>query len=216
MDHAPRCDRDKFRYISRHPGNCERTDDVRVLLSGVKNGAGYNDTNGIHGSDAVFGGALGLVSLAVDRRPQHATFLSELHAISSSAHIRYPNVTMDSLLAVLLVSPASTELITTEATGGETSWRIFAKTALWQGMNVIVKLKTSSLLTVLAIRTRLADPLVWPGIFVALAWVLPLSWLYHYLTVLPSFRRLSRALDGNAASTQCQLPHSSQAPHSSC
>jgi hypothetical protein len=44
---------DKFRYISWHHGNCERTDDVRVLLSGVKNGAGYDDTNGIHGSDAV-------------------------------------------------------------------------------------------------------------------------------------------------------------------
>lgn len=53
MDHGPRCDVDKFRYISWHHGNCERTDDVRVLLSGVKNGAGYHDTNGIHGSDAV-------------------------------------------------------------------------------------------------------------------------------------------------------------------
>jgi hypothetical protein len=259
MDHAPRCDVDKFRYISWHHGNCERTDDVRVLLSGVKNGAGYDDTNGIHGSDAVsclcfglsrhkasvkrksatdnrfvlgpawhrarprrtplgggaamalaaaiklypvifallwlaagrkqsvvrfaiLGGALGLVSLAVGGWPQHAAFLSELHAISSSAVITFPNVTMDSLLAVLLIDPASTELITTEATGGKTSWRIFAKPALWQGMNVIVQLTTISLLTVFSIRTRLADPLVWPVIFVALAWVLPLSWLYHYLT----------------------------------
>jgi alpha-1,2-mannosyltransferase len=131
---------------------------------------------------AILGGALGLVSLAVGGWPQHAAFLSELHAISSSAVITFPNVTMDSLLAVLLIDPASTELITTEATGGKTSWRIFAKPALWQGMNVIVQLTTISLLTVFSIRTRLADPLVWPVIFVALAWVLPLSWLYHYLT----------------------------------
>jgi hypothetical protein len=118
---------------------------VRVLLSGVKNGAGYDDTNGIHGSDAVSCLCFGL--------SRHKTSVKRKSATDNR----------------FVLGPASTERITTKATGGETSWRIFAKPALWQGMNVIVQLTPISLLTVFAIRNRLADPLVWPASFVALA-----------------------------------------------
>jgi len=130
---------------------------------------------------AVVGCGLGLLSLFVGGWDQHIAFLSEVRAISSSAVITFPNVTMDSLLAVLLIDRASTELITTEITGGESSWRIYAKPVLWQMANTILYITVIAALIVYAIRTKLADPLVWPVIFVALAWVLPLSWLYHYL-----------------------------------
>ncbi len=133
-------------------------------------------------SFAIFGTALGLASLIVAGWPLHAAFLSEVRAISSTALVTFANVTMDTLIAVILIGPEAAEIVTTQITGGETSWLIFTKSALWQGIDLVVQLTTVGLLIVLALKSRLSDPLVWPVIFISLAWVLPLSWLYHYLT----------------------------------
>lgn len=131
---------------------------------------------------AIFGGALGLLSLFAGGWPLHLVFLTETHAISSSVLITFANVTMETIFAAFFVARENTELVTTLATGGETTWRVFAKPPLWQIVSTLIQITTVAALIFYAIRTKLADPLVWPVIFVVLAWVLPLSWIYHYLT----------------------------------
>lgn len=131
---------------------------------------------------AIFGGALGLLSLLVGGWSLHLVFLTETRAIASSVLITFANVTMESIIAAFFVARENTELVSTFATGGETNWRVFAKPPLWQLVSTLIQITTVAALIVYAKRTKLADPLAWPVIFVALAWVLPLSWIYHYLT----------------------------------
>jgi hypothetical protein len=129
----------------------------------------------------IAGGTLGIASLAVGGLDLHIAFLSEVRSISASAILIYPNVTLDSLLGILLIDPGNTETISTAMTGGENAWRVYAKPEIWKVANTVTQIFLLIGLMIYARRTSLTDPLVWPVVIVTLAWFLPLSWLYHYL-----------------------------------
>lgn len=128
------------------------------------------------------GAALGLASLAVGGWEMHLVFLAEVRAISKSVLLLVPNVTFDVLITPLVTELSSIPVVTTEATGGITSWAVHPKPAWWIAMNTFLQAIVLGSCLILAIRSGLNDAIVWPVIFVAIAYVLPLSWLYHYLT----------------------------------
>ncbi len=135
-------------------------------------------------SFVITGAALGLTSLAVAGWPMHAAFLHEISAISGTVLTSLAIFSLDPLLAVMLIGTENMASVTTQATGGATGWQVYAKPALWSVISLGVQLVTIAGLGWLAWKTRLKDPLFWPLAFIAIAWVSPLSWLYHYMTAI--------------------------------
>ncbi|MEO9826762.1 MAG: glycosyltransferase family 87 protein [Paracoccaceae bacterium] len=135
-------------------------------------------------SFALFGGSLGLFSIVVAGWPMHAAFLSELSAISKTALVSRANFSLDPLIAVLTIPPELMSSGDTSVTGGQTSWHYVAKSGIWMGISNAIQLLTFVLLLVIARRTRMQDPLLWPFAIIAVAWVSPLSWVYHYMAAM--------------------------------
>lgn len=133
---------------------------------------------------ALFGGLLGFMSLLVAGWPMHAAFLSELSAISKTALVSRANFSLDPLIAILTVPVQEMSSANTYATGGETNWHYIAKSDAMRLASALIQLATLSVLLVLARRSRMQDPLLWPFLMIAVAWVSPLSWIYHYMAPL--------------------------------
>lgn len=135
-------------------------------------------------SVAMFGGLLGLASIAVAGWPMHAAFLSELSAISKTALVSRANFSLDPFVAALTFSESQMSAGNTYATGGETNWSYIAKGPTWLLVSAFVQVCTLAVLLVLAHRTKMQNPLLWPFSIIALAFVSPLSWMYHYTAAL--------------------------------
>ncbi|MGI9394975.1 MAG: glycosyltransferase family 87 protein, partial [Boseongicola sp.] len=133
-------------------------------------------------SFAIFGAALGLFSIYVAGWPMHRAFLHEISMISRTVLFSVANFSLDPLVAFLAVGVDNMTLVTSEVTGGKTSWLVYQKPTIWIVASVIAQLAGMSLLGVLAWRTRLRDPLFWPAAIILVSWLSPLSWLYHYIT----------------------------------
>lgn len=132
-------------------------------------------------SFALFGGALGLISIAVAGWPLHAAFLSEVSAISNTVLMLRSNLSLDSMIGLLTLPADAAQHGDTLATGGTTNWAFTPKPPLWAGLSIGLQLALLALLLLLARRTKLADPLIWPFAFTVVAWVSPLSWMYYFI-----------------------------------
>lgn len=148
---------------------------------------------------AIFGGALGVCSLALAGWPLHAVFLSELSAISNTIFMSRANFSLDPLLGTVLLAQSEITMVDTALSGGDTNWLYASKSAVWQMASTVVQLATLALLLFMARRTKMADPLLWPFVFIAVAWVSPLSWLYHYMAMFLFLPALFDRLGRNAA-----------------
>lgn len=138
---------------------------------------------------ALFGGALGLLSIAVAGWPMHAAFLSEVSAISNTVLMLRSNLSLESLVGLLTLDPQTLSFADTSATGGTTNWKYTEKPSNW-GWSIALQVAAIVALAALAWRTKIADPLFWPLAFLVVAWLSPLSWMYYYMPAflfLPAF-----------------------------
>ncbi len=133
-------------------------------------------------SFAISGATLGVISMYVAGWPFHQAFLNEISMISGTVLFSAANFSLDPLVAYLFVDQANMTEISTEITGGKTSWFIYPKPAFWVIASIFVQLVGIAALGIFARRTRLGDPLFWPVAILLVSWLSPLSWLYHYLT----------------------------------
>jgi hypothetical protein len=133
---------------------------------------------------AVAGGALGAASVAIAGWEMHAAFLGELRAISDSVLLSLANFSVSPLAAALFVPLEQTMRVTTELTGGTSVWYVLPKTGQWRLAEAALQAATLAGLLLLAYRSRMREPLLWPAALIAVAWVSPLSWVYHYMTAL--------------------------------
>ena len=152
------------------------------------------------------GATLGLASLAVGGWGMHLIFLSEVSAISNNVLVLMPNVTLDVLVASLTLDLPNLPRVSTEATGGITSWSVFTKPVWWTIMNTALQATVVGLCVVHVIRNGLEDVAIWPVIFVALAYVLPLSWIYHYLPAFAFLPALVSRLGWRAGTYVAFIP----------
>lgn len=131
----------------------------------------------------LFGGALGLASIAVAGWPMHAAFLHELSAISGTALVTFFTHSIDPTIAELFFKDQMTFYLglDAEAVAG---WTVMEKPALWRVLSGLGMLSVIVGIFVFAGRPVGRDPLFWPTAFIALALVSPLSWGYHYLSAL--------------------------------
>lgn len=152
-------------------------------------------------SFACFGGALAALSVTVAGWPMHAAFLNELSSISQTVLLSLGNLSLDSLIAALTLPTSDMMRISTEATGGASFWFVADKAGLWQGISALVQIGTLILALVLARRTSLREPLMWPVLMIATAWVSPLTWIYHYMAALAFLPALVGRLPVGVAAT---------------
>lgn len=141
-------------------------------------------------SFALFGSALGLLSIYLSGWPMHMAFLSELSAISKTVLLSRANFSIDPLIGALMLPLDALQPVDTSATGGTTNWNYVAKSASWRMFSTVLQIATLAFLLLLARRTKMNDPLLWPFAIIIIAWVSPLSWLYHYMTAflfIPAF-----------------------------
>ncbi|ROT99008.1 glycosyltransferase family 87 protein [Histidinibacterium lentulum] len=132
---------------------------------------------------ALFGGGLGALSVALAGWPLHEAFLSEIDAIRASIIVTGFNYGLDALMAWNLRLQDLVDI--THAEGG---WKMLEKPALWQMLSMVA---LATILTFAFTAARLArragrdpDILIWPVLFIALAFVSPLAWGYYYLPAL--------------------------------
>ncbi len=135
-------------------------------------------------SFVMVGGSLGLASLAVAPWSMHAAMLSEMSAISSSYLFTRANFSFGPLFAALTTSQSEMVYISTTVTGGLTDWYAGAKTAFARTLELALTLVTYAALLIVAYRTKMRDPLLWPIFAFAVSWVSPLAWVYHYITMV--------------------------------
>ncbi len=131
---------------------------------------------------SVFGAAFGLLSIAVTGWPLHQAFLSEVAAISQTALLSFANLSLDPLVVYLTTPESETIRVSTEVTGGKANWRIVKKSSGLHLVSTWIQLIALVILAATAFKTKTKDPMFWPLAFVVVAWLSPLSWLYHYMT----------------------------------
>lgn len=131
----------------------------------------------------LFGGALGLASIAVAGWPLHAAFLHELSAISATALVTFFTHSLDPTIAELFFKDQMTFYLGLDA-GAVAGWTVLEKPPIWRAFSGLMMVLVIAGIFLSARRDIGRDPLFWPVAFVALALVSPLSWGYHYLSSL--------------------------------
>ncbi|NNE88425.1 MAG: DUF2029 domain-containing protein [Silicimonas sp.] len=160
-------------------------------------------------SFAVFGGALGLLSIVVAGWPMHAAYLSELSVISKTLLMSRANFSLDPLIGVFTIPQSAQIPIDTLVTGGDTNWMVAQKSQAFLMVSALAQFTMLAFLLLLARRTGMRDPLLWPFVIIAVSWVSPLSWLYHYLAAFLFLPALFDRLDPKVALSivlLCVLP----------
>lgn len=148
---------------------------------------------------AIFGAALGALSIIVAGWPMHEAYLSEISAISNTVLMSRANFSLDPLIGLLTLAESQMMSVDTLATGGKTSWSIAIKSDAWRLFSVGVQVSTLSALLLLARKSKMQDPLLWPFMIVAVSWVSPLSWIYHYIAAFLFLPALLDRMGRNAA-----------------
>lgn len=135
------------------------------------------------GSFVVWGGGLGLASIAVAGWPMHVAFLAEISAISKSALYSFASYSIDPFIAKFRF-PNDLVIVTTEETGGDAKWKVVEKTTLWRVVNGLAFFGVLAGLCRLAARGGMNNPFFWPAAFLLIGLVSPLTWIYH---LIPAF-----------------------------
>jgi len=130
----------------------------------------------------IFGAAFGLLSIAVAGWPLHQDFLAEVSAISKTALLSFANFSLDPLVIYLTTPESELILVSTDITGGKANWRIVEKPAELRLFSGVVQAIALAALVAVAFKSKITDPMFWPLAFVVVAWLSPLSWVYHYMT----------------------------------
>ena len=128
----------------------------------------------------VAGAILGGTSVFVAGWPLHVQFLHELSAISRTALVSLASYSADALAGHLFFQDAMIR-VSTEVTGGQTSWRVIEKSDLWRLADLAALAGVMIVLMIAAARGLVQQPLFWAAAFIAVSLVGPLSWGYHYL-----------------------------------
>ncbi|MEL7344213.1 MAG: hypothetical protein AAFN59_05050, partial [Pseudomonadota bacterium] len=134
-------------------------------------------------SFTVFGGALGLASIAVAGWPLHEAFLNELSAISGTALVTFFTHSIDATVLELFFKDQAQFLFGLDrpAIAG---WHVLEKPTVWRTLDGAAMLGVIVGIFWFARRPCGMHELFWPACFVALALVSPLSWGYHYLSAV--------------------------------
>jgi len=135
----------------------------------------------------LFGGAIGLASVALAGWPLHAAFLSEIGAISSTVLVTFLTFSIDPTIAQAFFADQfqSVASLRIQAPGEVASaWSVMAKPPLWRMGDGALMLAVVAFLLRTARTPRGRDALFWPFAITLLALVSPLSWGYHYLAAL--------------------------------
>ena len=141
---------------------------------------------------ALFGSTLGLASIAAAGWSMHTEFLAEVSAISNTLLLLRPNLSLEALTAMVTLPIETLTMADTSATGGSTNWRFGEKSEVWRLWSVAVQFLALALLSILAWRTKLANPLFWPLAFLVIAWLSPIAWMYYFI---PAFLFLPALFD---------------------
>lgn len=148
---------------------------------------------------AIIGAALGVMSIFVAGWPMHEAYLSEISAISNTVLMSRANYSLDPLIGILTLSETQMISVDTLGTGGSTSWSVAIKSDAWRIFSAVVQISTLGALLLLARKSKMCDPLLWPFMFIAVAWVSPLSWIYHYMAAFLFLPALIDRIGGNMA-----------------
>jgi Glycosyltransferase family 87 len=136
---------------------------------------------------ALFGGAIGLASVALAGWPLHAAFLSEIGAISGTVLVTFLTFSLDPTIAQAFFADQFQSVASLRIPSpGEaaSAWSVMAKPLLWRLGDGALMLAVVVFLLRAARGPRGRDALFWPFAFTLLALVSPLSWGYHYLPAL--------------------------------
>ena len=131
----------------------------------------------------VFGGALGLTSIAVAGWPLHAAFLHELSAISGSALVTFFTHSIDPTIVEFFLKDRAAFFMGLDA-DALAGWHVVEKGPVWRAFNAASMIAVITAIFHFARRPAGDSALFWPTAFLALALVSPLSWGYHYLSAL--------------------------------
>jgi hypothetical protein len=134
-------------------------------------------------SFVIFGGGLGLTSIAIAGWPMHAAFLAEVSAISKSALYSSASYSIDPFIAKFGFANELT-IVTTAETGGDAKWKVVEKTTLWRVVNGVAFFGVLAGLCRLSARGGLNNAFFWPAAFLLIGLVSPLTWIYH---LIPAF-----------------------------
>ena len=131
---------------------------------------------------AVIGGALGILSIALAGWPLHEAFLAEIEVIRRTIIATPFTYGIDPILAQLFHA-RDMHVITSPGSEQVLRWSVLEKPAMWTAAS-----SAAMVLIVLAayrwIRTSGDDVLAWPILLIALTFVSPLAWGYHYLAAM--------------------------------
>ncbi len=126
---------------------------------------------------------LGLLSIAVAGWEMHAAFLGEIAAISNTIFLSLANFSLDQLMGELVRGPEALMRLEATTTGEAAAWLIGEKSATWRLWGGGVQLLALGGLIWIAKTRRMRDALLWPAAIFVVAWLSPLSWIYHYMTM---------------------------------
>lgn len=135
----------------------------------------------------LFGGAVGMASIALTGWPLHAEFLAEIRVISGSVLTTFFTYSLDPTIAEAFFSEQMHQISSLKVLQpGELSsgWSVMAKPALWRLLDAILLIGAVVFLYRVARTAHGQDPLFWPMAFTLIALLSPLSWGYHYLPAL--------------------------------
>lgn len=131
---------------------------------------------------ALAGGTLGLLSIFVAGWDMHLAFLNEIGAISRSALYSYASFSLDPFIA-RIGYPSELVPFDTEVTGGTSQWMVMEKTGAWRAVNVTLFLAVLLYLLHMSSKGWQSNAFFWPLAFLLLAFVSPLTWVYHLIPV---------------------------------
>ena len=136
----------------------------------------------------VFGGVLGVLSLAVGGWPLHAEFLSHISTISNSVLFTPINYNLDTSISQLFFADQMQQieeayLGTRDNPDIPVGWTVMSKPVWWQVLSKALLVAALTLVLFIGYRYP-GDPLIWPVAMIAFSMVGPLSWSYHYLSAV--------------------------------